>query len=90
MALQEGVKAVPAYTRLIEAIWGCKPRVIFVTDSQPLLGWLRKGWIDTDPQLQGVLDFVRGRMDEIESEVLWVESAEQRADRQTKFIGVRY
>ncbi len=89
VALQEGVKAVPAYTRLVEAVWGVKPRVVFVTDSQPLLGWLRKGWVDTDPHLQGVLDFVKGRLDEMGSEVLWVESEQQRADRHTKFIRVR-
>ena len=45
MGLQDGVKSIPAYTRLIESLWRVKPKVVFVTDSQPLLGWLRTGWV---------------------------------------------
>ena len=89
MALQEGIKEMPAYTRLVEQLWGKKPRVVFVTDSQPLLGWLRKGWVDSDPHCQGVLELVQERIAEYNVEVLWVPTAQQRADRQTKFLPVR-
>ena len=54
-----------------------------------MLGWLRTGWVQTDPAFQGVLDLVRGRIEELCAEVLWVRTSEQRADRQTKFIPVR-
>ena len=89
MALLEGVKAAPAYARLVQVLWGKKPKVVFVTDNQPMLGWLRTGWVQTDPAFQGVLDLVRGRIEELCAEVLWVRTSEQRADRQTKFIPVR-
>ena len=70
-------------------LWGKRPKVVFATDSQPLLGWLRKGWVDTDPHCQGVVDLVRERIEEYKAEVVWVPTHEQRADRQTKFIPVR-
>ncbi len=89
LAQQEGVKLMPLYLRAVEVMWGKRPEVVFVTDSQPLLGWLRTGWVATDPALQGTLEFVRSRIDEMGSRVLWVPTAEQRADRHTKFIVVR-
>ena len=33
--------------------------MLFVTDSQPLLGWLRTGWVQTGPRMQGSLDLVK-------------------------------
>ena len=85
----EGLKVIPAYSRVYEALWGKKPKVIFVTDSQPLLGWLMTGWVQTDPQMQGVLGLVKERIDEQDSTVLWVGTSDQRADRHTKFIRSR-
>jgi hypothetical protein len=89
MALQEGVKLAPAYSNYIKELWMKAPRVIFITDNQPLLGWLRTGWIQTDPALQGVLDFVRSRIHDMKAEVLWVPTKHQRADRHTKLIVVK-
>ena len=60
-----------------------------MTDSQPLLGWLRTGWVQTDPAVQGVLDYAKSRILEIGAEVIWIATRDQRADRQTKFIAVR-
>ena len=88
-ALKDGIKMLPAYTKMCKVLWGVNPRVVFVTDSQPMLGWLRTGWVKTDPLCQGDLDLVKGRLDEQKVEVLWVGTAEQRADRQTKFVPVR-
>ena len=86
MALLEGVKIVPTYISIVEKLWCKKPRVIFLTDSQPLLGWLRKGWVDTDPHLQGTVDLVKERINDMNARVLWVQTKSQKADRQTKFI----
>jgi hypothetical protein len=88
MALLEAVKLVPCYSSFAASLWGRKPKIVFATDSQPLLGWLRTGWVKTDPALQGVLDLVLERVREIDSEVLWVSTSDQRADRHTKFIRV--
>ena len=89
VALVESVKLVPRYVKLAEAIWGKKPKVIFMTDSQGVLGWLRKGRAEQDPYMQGYVDLVRERILDMSSEVLWVDTANQRADRHTKFISVR-
>ena len=86
MALLEGVKSVPSYIRMVELLWSRKPKIIFVTDSQPLIGWLNKGWVDTDPHLQGVVDFVKERVNEMSAKILWVPTKSQKADRQTKFV----
>ena len=84
-ALLEGVKALPTYIALCEKLWKINPKVILVTDNQPLLGWLRTGWVDTDPHMQGMLDLVRDRIDTMKATVLWVKTTEQRADKHTKF-----
>ena len=89
MALVEGTRVVPAYVRLAECLWRVRPKVVFVTDSQPLLGWLRTGWVDSDPAVQGVLDLARSRLHDVNGQVLWVPTAKQRADKHTKFIHVR-
>lgn len=89
MALLEGVKLAPAYVKLVERLWGSKPRVVFVTDNQPLLAWLQTGWVQTDPAVQGVCDLVRERIHDMCAEVLWVATSKQRADKHTKFIPVR-
>ena len=85
-ALIEGVKAVPAYTSMCEKLWGKMPKVIFVTDNQPLLAWLRTGWVESDPHMQGTLELAKSRIDGIGATVLWVDTANQRADKHTKFI----
>ena len=89
MALQEGTRVAPLYLRLAECLWRVRPRVVFVTDSQPLLGWLRTGWVQSDPAVQGVLDLVKSRLNDMHAEVLWVPTAKQRADKHTKFSHVR-
>lgn len=89
VALVEGVKAVPAYIKLVESLWGFKPNVTFVTDSQGLVGWLRTGKASTDPHMQGYVDLIKERVQEIQAEVIWIDGKKQRADRQTKFIAVR-
>ena len=85
-ALLEGVKAIPAYVGVCKKLWGDNPKVIFVTDNQPLLGWLRTGWCDADSHMQGTLELVRSRIDYMDASVLWVATADQRADKHTKFV----
>ena len=65
------------------------PKVVFVTDSQGAVGWLRKGRAEQDPHMQGYVDLVRERLSDMHSDVLWIDTANQRADRHTKFIPVR-
>jgi hypothetical protein len=89
MALVEGVKLAPAYVTLVERLWGSTPRVVFVTDNQPLLAWLQTGWVQTDPAVQGVCDLARQQIHEMRAEVLWVPTSKQRADKHTKFIPVK-
>jgi hypothetical protein len=86
MAMVEGVKIAPGFIKLIEKLWGTKPRIVFITDSQPLLGWMRTGWVKTDPAVQGSLDFVNERIKDMGADVIWVDTKHQRADRQTKFV----
>jgi hypothetical protein len=88
MALVEAVKLMPMYTKHVEHLWGCEPKVYFLTDSQPLLGWLRTKWITSDPKLQGMLDLVVDRLGECGSrvKVMYVRTDIQRADKHTKFI----
>jgi transposase InsO family protein len=81
MALVEGTRVVPAYVRLIECLWRIRPKVVFVTDNQPLLAWLSTGWVDHDPSLQGVLDLARSRLHDVNGQVLWVPTHKQRADK---------
>ena len=89
MALVGAVKAVPAYISLIESLWGVKPKVIYLTDSQGALGWLRKRKAEKDPAMQGYVELVCERIEETGAEIYWVDTKSQRADRQTKFIAER-
>jgi hypothetical protein len=86
VALREGVKEVPRFRRVIKALWGVEPLVVYATDNQPLVKWLNSKWIDSDPEWQGTLNFVIERIQEEGARVIWVPTAEQRADKHTKFI----
>jgi len=90
LAMMEAIKQLPGYVRMCKALWGLQPRVVMVTDSQPLLGWLRTGRAAPDPHFQGSLDLILERVREYKVEVLWVETKLQRADRHTKFVLDRY
>ena len=76
------------YTRHVAQLWGVEPKVYFLTDSQPLLGWLATRYIKSDPKLQGMLDLVLDRLGECGERVnvRYVQTAVQRADKHTKFI----
>ena len=37
LAMLEAIKLLPGYVKMIKALWGVQPRVVMVTDSQPLL-----------------------------------------------------
>lgn len=94
IAIYEAVKDMPAFFDLIGSLWGqqgkpFKPKVLFLTDSQGALGWLRKRKAEKDPAMQGKVDLVCERIDEWGAEILWVDTKSQRADRQTKFIAER-
>lgn len=88
LALREGVKVVPLYAAVIQELWGVAPKEIYLTDSQPLLGWLQSRWVSTDPEWQGCLDYVVERLRERSADVRWVPTKVQRADRQTKFLRI--
>ena len=66
-----------------------KPDVMFITDSQGALGWLRTGRATTDPHMQGYVDLVRERVEHMGAEVVWIEGSKQRADKHTKFVHIR-
>lgn len=82
------VKQMPLYTSHIEKLWGCKPKVFLLTDSQPLIGWLNTKWIKSDPKLQGMLDLVLERLAEYgpDVKVRYVRTEINKADKHTKFI----
>ena len=86
LALVAAVKKAPEYIRLVESLWGEKPEVMFLTDSQGALGWLRKRKAEKDPAMQGYVELVCERIEEMKAEILWVDTKDQRADRQTKFV----
>ena len=86
MALVAAVKKAPEYIRLVQSLWGVQPNIIFLTDSQGALGWLRKRKAEKDPAMQGYVELVCERIEEMKAEVLWVDTKVQRADRQTKLI----
>ena len=82
--MMEAVKQVPSYVSICKTMWGVSPKIIMVTDSQPLLGWLRTGRAMPDPHFQGPLDLVLERVGEYKVDVRWVDAKQQRAD--TKLI----
>ena len=88
MALVEAGKLLPLYTMHVAELSGVEPKVYFLTDSQPLLGWLATRYIKSDPKLQGMLDLVLDRIGEGDARVSirYVPTAVQRADKHTKFI----
>ena len=86
LALRDGVKRMPLYSRVVKELWGKEPLQVYATDNQPLVKWLNNKWIDSDPEWQGTLDYVIERVTEKSAHVIWVPTAEQRADRYTKFI----
>ena len=62
LALVAAVKKAPEYIRLVESLWGEKPEVMFLTDSQGALGWLRKKKAEKDPAMQGYVELVCERV----------------------------
>ena len=87
-ALVEVVKLAPLYVSLVSKIWKQDPRVIILTDSQPVLDWLRNRYVKADPALQGMLDLARERIDDLKAEVFYIDTKNNRADKHTKFIHV--
>jgi hypothetical protein len=86
LALKEGIKVMPLYSGLVRELWGVTPKEVYVTDSQPLLAWLASGGCKQDPEWQGNLNYIIERITERGAQVLRVGTAEQRADRHTKFV----
>ena len=89
IALVESVKLAPRFIKLVENLWGKTPKVLFITDSQGVVGWLRKGRAEQDPGMQGYVDLARERLRDMHSDLLWIDTANQRADCHTKFKPVR-
>ena len=88
-ALVDVVKRMPLYENHIECLWGKKPKVFILTDSDPVISWLNVKWIKSDPKLQGLLNFVLDRLNESDRvRVLYVSTKINRADKHTKFIHV--
>ena len=83
-ALLECVKQVPLYTSLIKKLWDIESKVIFITDSQIVLRYLRTGQAKSDHGCQGRIELIRERLQSIGGTVLWEESEFQRADKHTK------
>ena len=88
-ALVDVVKRLPLYENHVECLWGKKPKVFLLTDSDPVISWLNIKWIKSDPKLQGMLDFVLDRLNEDNRvKVLYVSTKINRADKHTKFVHV--
>ena len=89
LALRDGIKLMPLYSRVVKHLWGVEPYQVYVTDNQPLLKWLNNQKTYSDPEWQGTLEFVIERVRERSADVIWVPTKEQRADRHTKFVRQR-
>jgi hypothetical protein len=89
LALRDGIKMMPLYSRVVKHLWGVEPYQVYVTDNQPLLKWLNNQTTFSDPEWQGTLQFVVERVKERSADVIWVPTKEQRADRHTKFVRQR-
>jgi hypothetical protein len=91
LALRQLVRAVPLYSSVVQRLWKCKPAEVYFTDNQAVIDWCHSQYIDSDAQWQGVLNEVIGDLASEErgaTEVRWVHTHEQRADKLTKFIAV--
>mmetsp|Transcript_31146 Transcript_31146/g.61414 ORF Transcript_31146/g.61414 Transcript_31146/m.61414 type:complete len:185 (+) Transcript_31146:283-837(+) len=51
LAMRDGVKQAFLHARLISRLWGASPKVVVVSDSQPLLRQLTSRQCTADPQL---------------------------------------
>ena len=81
------IKRMPLYESHIQCLWGKQPKVFLLTDSDPVISCLNMKWIKSDPQLQGLLNFVLDRLNESDRvRVLYVSTKINRADKHTKFI----
>jgi hypothetical protein len=89
LALRDGIKMMPLYSRVVKHLWGVEPYQVYATDNQPLLKWLNNMRTYSDPEWQGTLEFVAERVRERSADVIWVPTKEQRADRHTKFVRQR-
>ena len=91
LALREVVRAVPLYTSIVQSLWGVCPAEVYFTDNQAVIDWCHSQYIDRDAQWQGVLNQVIGDLASEQrgaTEIRWVPTHEQRADKLTKFIAV--
>ena len=88
LALREVVKAVPLYTSIITTLWRKVPDEYYLTDNQAVIDWCHSRWMQSDSQWQGVLNQVLSDLgsDERKTELRWVPTNQQRADKLTKFI----
>ena len=91
LALREVVRAVPLYTSIVQSLWGVCPAEVYFTDNQAVIDWCHSQYIDRDAQWQGVLNQVIGDLASEQrgaTEIRWVPTHEQRADKLTKFVAV--
>jgi len=58
----------------------------FVTDSQPVLDQMKNGYMQTEYELQPVLEYCIERVNKMHADVYWIPTAYMLADGMTKFL----
>uniref|UniRef100_A0A0G4I424 Uncharacterized protein n=1 Tax=Chromera velia CCMP2878 TaxID=1169474 RepID=A0A0G4I424_9ALVE len=87
-AMRDGVKLSFSVFNLIKKLWGVFPKVLVVSDSQPLMNQLASRQCKSEPHQQAELEYVLQELADLGATVKWVPTGQQRADRQTKFLEV--
>uniref|UniRef100_A0A0G4HB64 Uncharacterized protein n=1 Tax=Chromera velia CCMP2878 TaxID=1169474 RepID=A0A0G4HB64_9ALVE len=87
-AMRDGVKLSFSVFNLIKKLWEVFPKVLVVSDSQPLMNQLASRQCKSEPHQQAELEYVLQELADLGATVKWVPTGQQRADRQTKFLKV--
>jgi len=77
----DGVKNGFGWVCFIKKLWGVAPRVCVLTDSQPHLAQLASGRCESEPKMQGMLEYVLEQLDDLHTKVKWMHTKSMRADR---------
>lgn len=76
------------FINVFEKMFQRRIDVEFMIDSQPVRDLLVNGWYESDPGLQGVLDYCVDQLRSLNATVYYVHTQDMLADELTKFIKV--
>uniref|UniRef100_A0A0G4HW77 Uncharacterized protein n=1 Tax=Chromera velia CCMP2878 TaxID=1169474 RepID=A0A0G4HW77_9ALVE len=79
-AMCDGVKFSFIMFNLIKKLWGVFPKVLVVSDSQPLMNQLTSRQCKSKPHQQAELEYVLQELADLGATVKWVPTGEAKAD----------